>query len=103
MTEKATSSRYERQIEEIQQEILSLQKSRRIVTTPQELESLEREIRALTERLGNALLGEKVQASLDSDELSKAEQALVEQHPKRLKSEGKKTSRSAPHLGRKSA
>ena len=102
MTEKATSSRYERQIEEIQQEISVLQKSRRIVTTPQELEVLEREIRARTERLGNALLGEKVQASLDSDELSKVEQALVEQHPKRLKKKKKKTSRSAPHLVRKS-
>jgi hypothetical protein len=73
------------------------------VTTPQELESLEREIRELTERLGNALLGEKVQASLDSDKLSEPEQGLVKQHPKRLKSEGKKTSRSAPHLVRKSA
>ena len=103
MSQKARSNRYERQIEEIQQEIASLQKSQRIVTTPQELESLEREIRTLTERLGNALLGEKVQASLDSDELSEAEQELVKQHPKRLKSEGKKTSRSAPHLVRKSA
>ena len=102
MSEKERPNRYERQIEEIQQEISLLQKNRRIVTTPQELEALEREIRALTERLGNALLGEKVQASLDSDELSKAEQALVEQHPKRLKSEGKKTLRSAPHLVRKS-
>lgn len=102
MPQKATSSRYERQIEEIQQEIALLQKSRRIVTTAQELEALEREIRTLTERLGNALLGEKVQASLDSDELSGAEQALVKQHPKRLKSEGKKTLRSARHLVRKS-
>jgi hypothetical protein len=103
MSQKALPNRYERQIEEIQQEIVALQKSRRIVTTPQELESLEREIRELTERLGNALLGEKMQASLDSDEMSEAEQELVKQHPKRLKSEGKKTSRCAPHLARKSS
>jgi len=102
MKTSETSNPYDRQIEQIQEEIAALQVSRRIVTTPQELESLEREIRKLTERLGNALLGAKVQASLDSDELSETEQTFVEQHPKRLKSEGKKTLRSAPDLGKKS-
>lgn len=103
MSNQKSPSPYERQIELIQQELAALQESRRIVTTPQELAELEREIRSLTDRLGNALLGQKVQASLDSDELSEAEQTLVKRHPNRLKSEGKKTSRFAPHLGRKSA
>jgi hypothetical protein len=98
MQSDVAASRYDRQLELIQQELVALQTSKRIVTTPQGLEELEREIRNLTERLGNALLGQKVQASLDADE---AEQSLVKQHPKRLKSEGKKTSRSAPRLARK--
>jgi len=102
MSNQISSSPYARQIEQIQHELSVLQQSRRIVTTPQELAELEREIRRLTDRLGNALLGQKVQASLDSDELSEAEQTLVKRHPKRLKSEGKKTSQFAPHLGRKS-
>lgn len=102
MSNQISPSPYARQIEQIQQELAALQESRRIVTTPQGLAELEREIRSLTDRLGNALLGQKVQASLDSDELSEAEQQLVKRHPKRLKSEGKKTSRFAPHLGRKS-
>ena len=46
-----------------------------------------------SQHLAAALLGQKVQASLDSDEMSEAEEAMIEKHPKRLKSEGKKSSR----------
>lgn len=96
------STRHARQIEQIQEEIAALQESSRVVTTPQELEALEQEIRALTDSLGTALLGQKVQASLDSDAVTEAAEALVQKHPKRLKSEGKKTSQSARHSVRKS-
>ncbi len=85
--------RYERQIASIQKELTQLQTSARIVTNAGELEQLEHEIRAITDRLAAALLGQRVQASLDSDEMSEAEKTMIEKHPKRLKSEGEKISR----------
>jgi type IV secretory pathway VirB4 component len=84
---------YGRQIASIQDELMRLQTSARIVTNAEELEKLEHEIREITDRLAAALLGQKVQASLDSDEMSEAEAAMIEKHPKRMKSEGKKNSR----------
>jgi hypothetical protein len=84
---------YDRQIAVIQKELTQLQVSARIVTNAEELEQLEHEIREITDRLAAALLGQKVQTSLDSDEMSEAEGTLIENHPKRLKSEGKKSSR----------
>ena len=65
---------------------------------PKELEQLELEIRRLTDRLAAALLGQKVQASLDSEEMSEAERELIKSHPKRLKSEGKKRSHRAHNV-----
>jgi delta 1-pyrroline-5-carboxylate dehydrogenase len=74
---------------------MELHKSSRIVTTPQEMEQLEREIRMLTDRLAAAMLGQKVQASLDADEMTEAEAKLIQDHPQRMKSEGKKRSHSS--------
>jgi hypothetical protein len=84
---------YRRQIASIQNELTQLQTSARIVTNAEELAQLEHEIREITDRLAAALLGQKVQASLDSDEMSEAEEAMIEKHPKRMKSEGGKNSR----------
>lgn len=82
--------RHSRQIATIHRELAELQASSRIVTTPEELLSLEEEVRQITNRLAAALLEQKVQASLDSVEGQEAEQALIKNHPQRLKSEGKK-------------
>jgi hypothetical protein len=87
-----TDDRYGREIASIQREIGELQASRRIVTSPEGLMRLEVEIRQLTDRLAAALLGQQVQASLESDEIAEAERELIKNHPKRLKSEGKKRS-----------
>ena len=95
-----TDREYASQIERIQSELADLQKSRRIVTTPVQLEQLEHDIRRLTDRLAAALLGQKVQESLDSGELAEAERTLIKNHPRRLKSEGKKSSPD-PHLLRR--
>lgn len=84
---------YTRRIADIQDELTKLQASTRIVTNAEEMASLEREIRVLTDRLAAALLGQKVQASLDSEEMTEAERELIEEYPKRMKSEGKKRSR----------
>ena len=53
-----TESRYGRQIASIQQELSKMQASSRIVTSPNELEELEREIRQLTDVLAAAILGQ---------------------------------------------
>ncbi len=60
-------SRYDRQIAAIQKELAEMQTSSRIVTSPTELEEMEREIRQLTDRLAAAILGQKVQRSMDSE------------------------------------
>ena len=84
---------YGLQIASIQSELTQLQTSARIVTNAEELIQLEHEIHEITNRLAAALLGQKMQASLDSDEMSEAEEAMIEKHPKRMKSEGEKNSR----------
>lgn len=97
---EARDDRYSRQMARIQQELAALQASSRMVTGPEELEELEHEIRRLTDQLAAALLAQKVQASLDSDEMTEAERDLIKNHPQRLKSEGKKRSHRA-HIVRK--
>lgn len=84
-------SRYDRQIAAIQKELAEMQTSSRIVTSPTELEEMEREIRQLTDRLAAAILGQKVQRSMDSEAGQEAERELIKKHPQRLKSEGKKS------------
>jgi hypothetical protein len=85
-----TESRYARQIAIIHQELAGMQASSRIVTNPKELEEMEREIRQLTDRLAAAILGQKVQRSLNSEEGQEAERKLIKNHPQRLNGEGKK-------------
>jgi len=86
-------NRHEHRIAQIQNELTQLQASVRVVMNAEELMALEHEIHEITNRLAAALLEQKVQASLDSDGMTEAEKAMIEQHPKRLRSEGKKTSR----------
>ena len=83
------SKRYEKEIADIQKQIEELQKSVRAVTTPEGLIDLEKEIKTLVDALGNALLGQKVQEAIDSDEMSESEAALIADHPQRFKREKK--------------
>ncbi len=54
-------------------ELGELRKNARIVTTPEELEALEREILELTDRMASLVLEQKLQASLDEAELEQGE------------------------------
>jgi len=83
------SKKYEIEVAKIQQKIEELQKSIRIVTSPIELESLEKEIQLLVNELGNALLGQKLQESIESETMSEGEKALIADHPQRFKREKK--------------
>ena len=60
-------------LDKVMQKIDRLRKDARIVTTPEELEALEREIRQLADRLVSLLLEQKLQASLDSAEMKQGE------------------------------
>lgn len=83
------SKKYEIEVTQIQQKIEELQKSIRIVTSPVELETLEKEIQVLVNALGNALLGQKLQESVDSETVSATEKELIAEHPQRFKREKK--------------
>src|SRR5499426_1091049 len=80
---------YGRHIQEALHELHQLQQTPRLVTSPDELEALEREIRQRTDRLGSLLVGHHLQQALDSAALQAAQEQLVHQWPKPLKNDGR--------------
>ena len=57
---------YPRHIQEVLDELRQMQQYPRVVTSPDELEALEREIRQRTDHLGSLLVGYHLQQALDS-------------------------------------
>jgi len=57
---------YPRHIQEVLDELRQRQQYPRVVTSPDELEALEREIRQRTDHLGSLLVGYHLQQALDS-------------------------------------
>ena len=55
---------YTRHIQEALHELHQLQQTPRLVTSPEELETLEREIRQRTDRLGSLLVGHHIQQAV---------------------------------------
>ena len=88
MSNQKHDNKTDRKIQEIYIKLEQLRKNKRRVTTPEELEALEREIRALTDQLASLILGQKIQESLDSEESREAEKILVKSWPTKLKNEG---------------
>ena len=80
---------YPRDIQEVLDELHQMQQTPRLVTSPEELEALEREIRQGTDRLGSLLVGYHLQQTLDSPALQAEQDLLVSHWPKPLKSDGK--------------
>jgi len=66
-----------------------MQQPPRLVTSPDDLEALEREIRHRTDRLGSLLVGSHMQQALDSVALQAEQERLVRHWPKPLKNDGK--------------
>jgi hypothetical protein len=93
MTSDSGSTRqdteYARHIQEALHELHQLQQTPRLVTSPDELEALEREIRQRTDRLGSLLVGYHLQQALDSAALQAEQERLVKQWPKPLKNDGR--------------
>jgi hypothetical protein len=63
----------------------------RIVGNAEELETLERDIRQLSDRLGSLIVGRHLQHALDSDVVQQEEAALIKAWPKPLKNDGKQS------------
>src|SRR5215475_9217006 len=80
---------YARDIQEVRNELCQMQQTPRLVTSPHELEMLEREIRQRTDRLGSLLVGHHLQQALDSAALQADQERLVRQWPKPLKNDGR--------------
>jgi hypothetical protein len=82
-------SDYPKAIQEVLDELCQMQQTPRLVTSPEELETLEREIRQCTDRLGSLLVGYHMQQALDSAALQAEQERLVSHWPKPLKNDGK--------------
>jgi len=82
-------SDYASHIQEVLNELRQMQQTPQLMTSPAELEALEREIRQRTDRLGSLLVGHHMQQALDSAALQAEQERLVRQWPKSLKSDGK--------------
>src|SRR5882672_4441046 len=80
-----------RHIQEVLDELRQMQQTPRLVTSPEELEALEHEIRQRTDRLGSLLVGQHLQQSLDADALQAEQEQLVSHWPKPLKNDGQVT------------
>lgn len=78
-------------VEEVLIRLQSLEHNVRTVSTPEELEALEQEILALTNRYAALLLQKKLQASLDSKEQQDKASDMVKSLPGRMKNEGYET------------
>ena len=80
---------YARHIQEVLNELRQMEQTPRLVTSPDELEALEREIRQRTDRLGSLLVGYHMQQALDSDTVQAEQEQLVRQWPTLLKNDGR--------------
>src|SRR5687768_12137571 len=82
---------YPQAIQEVLDNLNQMHQTPQLVTDPEALEALEREIRHHTDRLGSLLVGYHLQASLDSDALEAEQDLLVSHWPKPLQNDGKVT------------
>jgi hypothetical protein len=82
-------SDYATQIQEALDELQQMQTAPRGVTTPEELDMLERDIRGRTDRLSSLLLGLHLQHSLDCEDFKVEQELLVRHWPHPLKNDGR--------------
>src|SRR6266487_3018010 len=75
---------YAKHIQEVLDELQQMQQIPRLVTSPDALEALEREMRQRTDRLGSLLVGHHLQHALDAAAVQAEPAQLVRQWPKPL-------------------
>ncbi len=93
------SDSIEKGIEKALQEIDLIQKERSLVKTAEELEALERRIIEATDRLAGALVAQKIQDSIKSEELKDEAALLVNTYPKKMKNQGPRDVTIRPSRG----
>jgi hypothetical protein len=76
-------------IQEVLSALHQMPQTPQLVTSPEALEALEREIRQRTDHLGSLLVGHHLQQALDSAALQAEQEQLVHHWPKPLKNDGK--------------
>ena len=79
---------YRQRIQAQLEKIAAFAETDHVVSNAEELETLEREVRQLTDHLGGLLVGQQLQQTLSSEALQVDEAALVRDWPKRLTSDG---------------
>src|SRR5215471_11971676 len=80
---------YARHIQAILDELGQLQQTPRLMTSPEDLEALEHEIRQRNDHLGSLLVGYHLQQALDAVALQVEQERLVRQWPQSLKNDGR--------------
>src|SRR5262245_7848890 len=80
---------YAGHIQEVLHELRQLAQTPRLVTSPDDLEALEREMRQRTDRLGSLLVGQHLQPTLDADAIQAEQEQLVHQWSHPLTNDGK--------------
>src|SRR4029434_1851412 len=80
---------YAQHIQEVLDALGQIQQTPRLVTSPEDLEASEQEIRQRTDRLGSLLVGYHMQQALDSAALQAEQERLVRHWPKPLKNDGR--------------
>lgn len=83
----------EDKLQEVYERLHELEQDLGKLTSPEELEELERAIRACTDTLASLLLERHVQASLDAEEQREKEAELIRALPQKIKNEGYETVR----------
>jgi len=91
---------YTRKIQEVKTKLEWFEHNHSILRTPEEVESVEREIGQFTDSLHGLLFGLQLQRSLDTEELHEEEKKLVKSLPKRLKGDGKEPVRVRTSRGK---
>jgi uncharacterized membrane-anchored protein YhcB (DUF1043 family) len=81
---------YDSEIEKVKEMLTRFQQNDHLVSSAEEVEKLEQDIRQITDLMGSLLLGQKLQQSLDSAPVEHTAQELVDSVPQKMKSEGKK-------------
>jgi len=79
---------YARHIQEVLDELGQIQQPSRLVTSPEDLEALEHEMRQRTDHLGSLLVGYHMQQALDAAALQAEQERLVSQWPRPLQNDG---------------
>ena len=110
--ERVQAEEIQTQINQALEELDQIRNQRQSITTPADLQAAERTIIQATDKLAALMTGLKIQQTVDSDELSKKADELVQAMPEKLKNQGRRlvsirTSRgaavkvAAPYYSRK--